>query len=74
MQVTVGLLQMDRAVFIHNTLRDFVSHLSFGIAHDYIVIRHQERIGDFSLGREGFTGTGGTQNQPVGVFELFPTT
>ena len=30
--------------------------------HNYIVIRHQERIGDFSLGREGFTGTGGTQN------------
>ena len=46
--------------------------LSFGIAHDYIVIRHQERIGDFSLGREGFTGTGGTQNQPVGILELFP--
>ena len=46
--------------------------LGFRIAHDYIVIRHQERIGDFSLGREGFTGTGSTQNQPVGVFELFP--
>ena len=46
--------------------------LGFRIAHNYIVIRHQERIGDFSLGREGFTGTGSTQNQPVGVFELFP--
>ena len=31
-----------------------------------------KRQGDFSLGREGFTGTGSTQNQPVGVFELFP--
>ena len=46
--------------------------LGFRIAHNYIVIRHQKRIGDFSLGREGFTGTGSTQNQPVGVFELFP--
>ena len=46
--------------------------LGFRIAHNYIVIRHQERIGDFTLGREGFTGTGSTQNQPVGVLELFP--
>ena len=46
--------------------------LGFRIAHDYIVIRHQERIGDFSLGRKRFAGTGSTKNQSVGVLELFP--
>ena len=33
--------------------------LGFRIAHDYIVIRHQERIGNFTLGRERFIGSGG---------------
>ena len=42
----------------------------FGVADDNIVIRNQERIGDFTLCGKGFTGTGSTQNQSVGVLEL----
>ena len=40
---------MDRAVFIHNTLRDFVSHFAFGVVDDNIIVRHEERIGNFTL-------------------------
>ena len=62
---------MDRAVFIHNTLRDFVSHLTFWVADDDIIVRHEERIADLTLCAEGFTGTGSAQNQTVGVLQLF---
>ena len=62
---------MDRAVFIHNTLRDFVSHLTFWVADDNIIVRHEERIADLTLCAEGFTGTGSAQNQTVGVLQLF---
>ncbi len=62
---------MDRAVFIHNTLRDFVSHLTFRVADDNIIVRHEERIADLTLCAEGFTGTGSAQNQTVGVLQLF---
>ena len=63
---------MDRAVFIHNTLRDFVSHLSLRIVHNNIIVRHQKRIGNFTLCRETFAGAGSTQNQAVGVLQLLP--
>ena len=62
---------MDRAVFIHNTLRDFVSHLCLRVADDNIIVRHEERIADLTLCAEGFTGTGSAQNQTVGVLQLF---
>ena len=62
---------MDRAVFIHNTLRDFVSHLTFRVADDNIIVRHEERIANLTLCAEGFTGTGSAQNQTVGVLQLF---
>ena len=62
---------MDRAVFIHNTLRDFVSHLTFRVADYNIIVRHEERIADLTLCAEGFTGTGSAQNQTVGVLQLF---
>lgn len=62
---------MDRAVFIHNTLRDFVSHLTFRVTDDDIIVRHEERIADLTLCAEGFTGTGSAQNQTVGVLQLF---
>ena len=61
---------MDRAVFIHNTLRDFVSHFAFGIIDNNIIVRHQKRIGNFTLCRETFTGAGSTQNQAIRVFQL----
>ena len=63
---------MDRAVFIHNTLRDFVSHFAFGIVHNNIIVRHQKRIGDFTLCRETFAGAGSTQNQAIGVLQFLP--
>ena len=62
---------MDRAVFIHNTLRDFVSHFAFGIIDNNIIVRHQKGICNFTLCRETFAGTGGTQNQAIRVFQLF---
>lgn len=62
---------MDRAVFIHNTLRDFVSHLTFWVADDNIIVCHKERIADFTLCAEGLAGTGSAQNQAVGVLQLF---
>ena len=62
---------MDRAVFIHNTLRDFVSHLTFRVTDDDIIVRHEERITDLTLCAEGFTGTGSAQNQAIRVFQLF---
>ena len=63
---------MDRAAFTRNTLRDFVSHLGLGIADDDVIIRNQEGVGNLTLGAEGFAGTGGSQNQAVGVLELLP--
>ena len=59
---------MDRAVFIHNTLRDFVSHFAFGVVDDNIIVRHQKRIGNFTLCRETFAGAGSSEDQTVGVF------
>ena len=63
---------MDRAVFIHNTLRDFVSHFCFRVADDNIIIRHQKSVGDLSLCRETFARAGSTQNQAIGVLQLLP--
>jgi len=60
---------MDRAVFIHNTLRDFVSHLTFRVTNDDIIVRHEECVADLTLCAEGFTGTGSAQNQTVGVLQ-----
>lgn len=62
---------MDRVAFTRNTLRDFVSHLTFWVADDNIIVRHEERIADLTLRAEGFTGTGSAQNQTVGVLQLF---
>ena len=62
---------MDRVAFTRNTLRDFVSHLTFRVTDDDIIVRHEERITDLTLCAEGFTGTGSAQNQTVGVFQLF---
>lgn len=62
---------MDRVAFTRNTLRDFVSHLTFWVTDDNIIVRHEERIADLTLCAEGFTGTGSAQNQTVGVLQLF---
>ena len=40
---------MDRAVFIHNTLRDFVSHLTFLIAGYLICKTYRELNGKGEL-------------------------
>ena len=60
---------MDRAVFIHNTLRDFVSHLSFWVVHDNIIVRHEKGIGDFTLCRETFARARSAEDEAVGIFE-----
>ena len=61
---------MDRAVFIHNTLRDFVSHFCFRVADDNVIIRHEERIGDLTLCGKGLTGTRRTKDKPIGIFQF----
>ena len=60
---------MDRAVFIHNTLRDFVSHLSFRVADDDIIAGKQKAVGDFSFCAKGLAGTRCPKYQAVGVFQ-----
>ena len=47
------------------------SVLTFRVADDNIIVRHEERIADLTLCAEGFTGTGSAQNQTVGVLQLF---
>ena len=42
----------------------------FGITDDDVVTGGEEGIGDLTLCGEGLAGTGGTQNQTVGVLEL----
>ena len=44
--------------------------LGFGVADDDVILRDEEGVRHFALGGEGFTGTGRTQDQPVGVLEL----
>lgn len=62
---------MDRVAFTRNTLRDFVSHFAFGVVDDNIIVRHQKRIGNFTLCRETFARTGSAENQAIGVLQLF---
>ena len=68
----VDIVGTGRTDFYHLTI-ELVNQsriFRFGVADDNIVIRNQERIGDFTLCGKGFTGTGRTQNQSVGVLEL----
>ena len=43
--------------------------LGFGVTDDDVILRDEEGVRHFALGGEGFTGTGRTQDQPVGVLE-----
>lgn len=63
---------MDRAAFLGNLLRDFVSHLGFGVADDNIVVGNEENVCDFPFCRKGFTASRSSQDKPVWVFELLP--
>ena len=63
---------MDRAVFIHNTLRDFVSHLTFWVADDDIIVRHEECVADLTLCAERLARAGGAEDQAIGVLQLLP--
>ena len=63
---------MDRVAFTRNTLRDFVSHLTFWVADDDIIVCHEERVADLTLCTEGLAGTRSAQNQTVGVLQLLP--
>ena len=44
--------------------------LGFGVADDDVILRDEEGVRHFTLCGEGLTGTGRTQDQPVGVLEL----
>ena len=44
--------------------------LGFGVADDDVILGDEEGVRHFALGGEGLTGTGRTQDQPVGVLEL----
>ena len=44
--------------------------LSFGVADDDVIRGDKESIADLTLGREGLTGTGGAENQAVGVLQI----
>ena len=43
--------------------------LGFGVADDDVILRDEEGVRHFALSGEGLTGTGCTQDQPVGVLE-----
>ena len=45
---------------------------SLGIADHNIVVCHQKNIGNFPFGGERLAGTGGAENQTVGIFQQFP--
>ena len=65
---------MDRVAFTRNTLRDFVSHFRFGVADDNIIIRNQERIGDFTLCGKGLPEPGVPRISPLGFLSFFLST
>ena len=44
----------------------------FGVANDDIVTGGEEGVGNFTLCRKRLAGTGGAENQAIGVFQLFP--
>ena len=44
--------------------------LGFRIADDDIIVGNQEGIGDLTLCREGFAGTGRTEDQTVRILQL----
>ena len=43
----------------------------FRVSDDNIVLRYEKRIGYFPLCREGFAGTGCSENQAVGILQFF---
>ena len=59
---------MDRAVFIDNTLRDFVSHFAFGVVHNNIIVCHEKCVGDFTFCRETFAGAGSAEDKAIRIF------
>ena len=61
---------MDRAVFIHNTLRDFVSHLAFRVCDDNVIVRDQKSVANLAFCCETFARAGSSENQAVGVLQL----
>ena len=62
---------MDRAVFIHNTLRDFVSHFILRIEEQNVIRGMQIDVCRFPLAAKGFTGTGSAKHHSVGALERF---
>ena len=63
---------MDRVAFTRNTLRDFVSHLTFRVTDDDIIVRHQKSVCNLTLCRETFAASRSAQNQAIRVLQLLP--
>ena len=60
---------MDRVAFTRNTLRDFVSHLTFWVADDDIIVGDEEHVGDLPLCGKALAAAGRTKDEAVGVLE-----
>lgn len=65
---------MDRVAFTRNTLRDFVSHLTFWVADDDIIVRHEECVADLTLCAERLARAGGAEDQAIGILQFFRST
>ena len=61
---------MDRAVFIHNTLRDFVSHFVLRVADDDIIFGGQDDEGDLPLTAHGLAAARRAVHKAVGASGL----
>lgn len=57
---------MDRAAFLGNLLRDFVSHLGFGVADDNIVVGNEENVCDFPFAAKDLPLPGVPKISPFG--------
>ena len=63
-QQSIRLLSADFTELLHR-----VEILGFGVADDDVSLGDEEGVRHCALGGEGCTGTGRTQDQPVGVLE-----
>ena len=82
--VVIGIIQVDvHGIDIIVAGRGDMDHLpaqrmhqrvilAFRIAYDHVILCNKEDIGDLTLGREGFTGTRGSEDQSVRVLQLLP--
>ena len=71
-QIAVGLLQMDRAVFSDNLLRDFWSHLALRIDYEYFIVLREIDVKNHELCCHGFSAARHTENEAVWIVQFHP--